>query len=190
MEKLFFLACAQVSNILKFLPFKFHNKEHFIGWLLNQQVALGATFWWFMSLCYWFVALLLSKLRELSNNWSEMITSFGPLLLIAKSTVLRWFKFLFYQYRWQLTYSHFITKFLWHSPHFKPLKQLAGFIQDVPSFWGFKNNSKWKLLGRLFQMMSRLQKISEEYNVAVFITNQMTADPGASLSFQVSCWGA
>jgi RecA/RadA recombinase len=34
------------------------------------------------------------------------------------------------------------------------------------------------------QMMSRLQKISEEYNVAVFITNQMTADPGASLTFQ------
>jgi hypothetical protein len=34
-------------------------------------------------------------------------------------------------------------------------------------------------------MMSRLQKISEEYNVAIFITNQMTADPGASLSFQV-----
>lgn len=33
-------------------------------------------------------------------------------------------------------------------------------------------------------MMSRLQKISEEYNVAVFITNQMTADPGAALSFQ------
>ncbi|TRY75736.1 hypothetical protein TCAL_09856 [Tigriopus californicus] len=36
----------------------------------------------------------------------------------------------------------------------------------------------------LAQMMSRLQKISEEYNVAVFITNQMTADPGATLSFQ------
>ena len=35
-----------------------------------------------------------------------------------------------------------------------------------------------------FQMMSRLQKISEEYNVAVFITNQMTADPGATMSFQ------
>ena len=34
-------------------------------------------------------------------------------------------------------------------------------------------------------MMSRLQKISEEYNVAVFITNQMTADPGAALSFVV-----
>ncbi len=33
-------------------------------------------------------------------------------------------------------------------------------------------------------MMSRLQKISEEYNVAVFITNQMTADPGATMSFQ------
>ena len=37
----------------------------------------------------------------------------------------------------------------------------------------------------LAQMMSRLQKISEEYNVAVFITNQMTADPGAALSFVV-----
>ena len=33
-------------------------------------------------------------------------------------------------------------------------------------------------------MMSRLQKISEEYNVAVFITNQMTSDPGATMSFQ------
>ena len=32
--------------------------------------------------------------------------------------------------------------------------------------------------------MSRLQKISEEYNVAVFITNQMTSDPGATMSFQ------
>ncbi|KAK6632728.1 Meiotic recombination protein dmc1 [Polyplax serrata] len=37
---------------------------------------------------------------------------------------------------------------------------------------------------KLAQMMSRLQKISEEYNVAVFITNQMTSDPGATLSFQ------
>ena len=39
---------------------------------------------------------------------------------------------------------------------------------------------------KLAQLMSRLQKISEEYNVAVFITNQMTADPGATLSFQVT----
>ena len=38
----------------------------------------------------------------------------------------------------------------------------------------------------LAQMMSRLQKISEEYNVAVFITNQMTSDPGAAMSFQVA----
>ena len=37
---------------------------------------------------------------------------------------------------------------------------------------------------RLAQLMSRLQKVSEEYNVAVFITNQMTADPGATMSFQ------
>ena len=41
-----------------------------------------------------------------------------------------------------------------------------------------------KMLAIISQMMSRLQKISEEYNVAIFITNQVTADPGASLSFQ------
>ncbi|XP_010773220.1 meiotic recombination protein DMC1/LIM15 homolog, partial [Notothenia coriiceps] len=34
---------------------------------------------------------------------------------------------------------------------------------------------------KLAQMLSRLQKISEEYNVAVFLTNQMTADPGAGM---------
>uniref|UniRef100_UPI00398EA01B meiotic recombination protein DMC1/LIM15 homolog isoform X2 n=1 Tax=Pristiophorus japonicus TaxID=55135 RepID=UPI00398EA01B len=37
---------------------------------------------------------------------------------------------------------------------------------------------------KLAQMLSRLQKISEEYNVAVFVSNQMTADPGAAMSFQ------
>ena len=31
---------------------------------------------------------------------------------------------------------------------------------------------------KLAQFLARVQKISEEYNVAVFITNQMTADPG------------
>lgn len=31
---------------------------------------------------------------------------------------------------------------------------------------------------KLGQFMSKLQKLSEEYNVAIFITNQMTADPG------------
>ena len=36
----------------------------------------------------------------------------------------------------------------------------------------------------LAQMMSKLQKISEEYNVAVLVTNQMTSDPGATMSFQ------
>ncbi|CAO2601696.1 Meiotic recombination protein DMC1/LIM15 homolog [Lemmus lemmus] len=35
---------------------------------------------------------------------------------------------------------------------------------------------------KLAQMLSRLQKISEEYNVAVFVTNQMTADPGATMT--------
>merc|ERR1712002_454563 len=37
---------------------------------------------------------------------------------------------------------------------------------------------------KLAQMCSRLQKISEEYNVVVFYTNQMTSDPGATMSFQ------
>ncbi|CAE1251542.1 DMC1 [Acanthosepion pharaonis] len=37
---------------------------------------------------------------------------------------------------------------------------------------------------KLAQLLSRLQKIAEEYNVAVFITNQMTADPGANMMFQ------
>ncbi|MCP9259384.1 Meiotic recombination protein DMC1/LIM15 [Dirofilaria immitis] len=37
---------------------------------------------------------------------------------------------------------------------------------------------------KLAQMLSRLQKIAEEYNVAIFITNQMTADPGAGMTFQ------
>ena len=37
---------------------------------------------------------------------------------------------------------------------------------------------------QLGQMLSKLQKLSEEYNVAIFVTNQMTADPGASTSFQ------
>ncbi|XP_059157129.1 meiotic recombination protein DMC1/LIM15 homolog isoform X1 [Physella acuta] len=37
---------------------------------------------------------------------------------------------------------------------------------------------------KLAQLLSRLQKISEEYNVACFVTNQMTADPGATMTFQ------
>lgn len=37
---------------------------------------------------------------------------------------------------------------------------------------------------KLAQYLARLQRISEEYNVAVFITNQMTSDPGATMSFQ------
>lgn len=31
---------------------------------------------------------------------------------------------------------------------------------------------------KLAQFLSRLQKLCEEYNTAVFMTNQMTADPG------------
>lgn len=32
-------------------------------------------------------------------------------------------------------------------------------------------------------MLARLVRISEEYNVAVFITNQMMSDPSATISF-------
>lgn len=37
---------------------------------------------------------------------------------------------------------------------------------------------------KLAQMLARLQKMSEEFNVAIFITNQITDDPFAALSFQ------
>lgn len=36
---------------------------------------------------------------------------------------------------------------------------------------------------KLNQMMAKLLRISEEFNVAVFITNQMSSDPGAGLTF-------
>lgn len=36
---------------------------------------------------------------------------------------------------------------------------------------------------KLNQMLSKLTKIAEEFNIAVFITNQMMADPGAGLTF-------
>ncbi|KAJ3180829.1 Meiotic recombination protein dmc1 [Gaertneriomyces sp. JEL0708] len=36
---------------------------------------------------------------------------------------------------------------------------------------------------KLNQMMAKLMRIAEEFNVAVFITNQMTADPGAGMTF-------
>lgn len=34
---------------------------------------------------------------------------------------------------------------------------------------------------KLNQMLSRLTKISEEYNIAVFLTNQVSSDPGGTL---------
>ena len=36
---------------------------------------------------------------------------------------------------------------------------------------------------KLNVMLSRLIKVAEEYNVAVFITNQMMSDPGATMTF-------
>lgn len=36
---------------------------------------------------------------------------------------------------------------------------------------------------KLAQFLSRVQKIAEEYNVAVWMTNQMTADPGIVISY-------
>jgi meiotic recombination protein DMC1 len=32
-------------------------------------------------------------------------------------------------------------------------------------------------------MLSRLSRISEEYNVAIFLTNQVQSDPGANAMF-------
>jgi len=34
---------------------------------------------------------------------------------------------------------------------------------------------------KLNQFLARLQKLSEEFNLAVLLTNQVQADPGASL---------
>ena len=34
-------------------------------------------------------------------------------------------------------------------------------------------------------MLSKLQKISEQFNIALFITNQVMADPGAAMSYVV-----
>ncbi|RCH80382.1 Meiotic recombination protein dmc1, partial [Rhizopus stolonifer] len=36
---------------------------------------------------------------------------------------------------------------------------------------------------KLNQMLNRLTKISEEYNIAVFMTNQVSADPGGGMTF-------
>ncbi|KAG1173506.1 hypothetical protein G6F70_005804 [Rhizopus microsporus] len=36
---------------------------------------------------------------------------------------------------------------------------------------------------KLNQMLNRLQKISEEYNIAVFMTNQVSSDPGGGMTF-------
>lgn len=37
----------------------------------------------------------------------------------------------------------------------------------------------------LAKVLSRLQKISEQFNVAVFLTNQVTADPGGGMTYVV-----
>ncbi|KAL0090616.1 meiotic recombinase Dmc1, partial [Phycomyces blakesleeanus] len=36
---------------------------------------------------------------------------------------------------------------------------------------------------KLNQMLSRLIKVSEEYNVAIFVTNQVSSDPGGGMTF-------
>ena len=36
---------------------------------------------------------------------------------------------------------------------------------------------------KLGKTLSKLTKLAEQFNVAVFLTNQVTADPGATMSF-------
>uniref|UniRef100_A0A8B9KRG4 Meiotic recombination protein DMC1/LIM15 homolog n=1 Tax=Astyanax mexicanus TaxID=7994 RepID=A0A8B9KRG4_ASTMX len=63
----------------------------------------------------------------------------------------------------------------------------AGIIDSIMALFRVDFSGRGELAERqqkLAQMLSRLQKISEEYNVAVFVTNQMTADPGAGMTFQ------
>ena len=35
----------------------------------------------------------------------------------------------------------------------------------------------------LNKVLNRLQKLSEQFNIAIYMTNQVTADPGASMSY-------
>ena len=42
---------------------------------------------------------------------------------------------------------------------------------------------KLRLIQKVFLHIGLMIIFSEEYNVAVYITNQMTADPGAGMSF-------
>lgn len=37
----------------------------------------------------------------------------------------------------------------------------------------------------LGKVLNRLQKISEQFNVAIFLTNQVTADPGGGMTYVV-----
>ena len=37
----------------------------------------------------------------------------------------------------------------------------------------------------LGKVLSKLQKISEQFNIAIFITNQVTADPGGGMTYVV-----
>uniref|UniRef100_A0A8C6SHY3 DNA meiotic recombinase 1 n=1 Tax=Neogobius melanostomus TaxID=47308 RepID=A0A8C6SHY3_9GOBI len=63
----------------------------------------------------------------------------------------------------------------------------GGIIDSIMALFRVDFSGRGELAERqqkLAQMLSRLQKISEEYNVAVFVTNQMTADPGAGMTFQ------
>jgi meiotic recombination protein DMC1 len=43
-------------------------------------------------------------------------------------------------------------------------------------------SERQQVLGR---MMSKLQKISEQFNIAVFITNQVMADPGGGMTYAI-----
>lgn len=38
---------------------------------------------------------------------------------------------------------------------------------------------------KLGQMLAKLTRIAEEFNVAVYLTNQMTADPGATMQVRI-----
>ena len=41
-------------------------------------------------------------------------------------------------------------------------------------------SERQQVLGKL---LNKIQKVSEQFNIAVFITNQVMADPGASMTY-------
>jgi len=67
------------------------------------------------------------------------------------------------------------------------MQELTPIVDSIMALFRVDFSGRGELADRqqkLAQLLSRLQKLAEEYNVACFVTNQMTSDPGATMTFQ------